>query len=822
MINQILKPKIFNRKRINMMLNQIFEVPIFFISASMGYGKTTSVKNFLEKNKEIQTIWFDANYEENDDIWIWHKFCNSIKNTNFKLSERFSAYGLPKNDIDNYEIMEIIRDEIEQKTVIVIDDWYDKRTTCIKSLIKAIALEEIPNLYIVIISRNRPSDEYIELELKQKCMVMWQEDIAFTFNETVEFFEINGVILKEKEKKEVYEYTGGWASATYLALLQYYEKNYFDNIPKATELIKTTVYDRFDETTKEIILKLSLVENFTLDQAIYITENKNCSLVIKNLISSNCFIKYNREAKIYTLHSILRSALKEELLLLNIDLTKINNVCGDWYSKNYKDADAMEYYYKAKNYTRIFDLIEKNNTIDLTNLWGKIINPVFNEVSMEQKVNRPIAYLTYIFFYILYRNAIVGKELLYELWVIYEVNDDLKDRNQVLGEIAFLESILMIDDVKKMCEYHKKAYEFFKGGTSKIANYKMPITFGSPHFLCLFHRKKGELKALIKLFEKESHYFIHISNGGATGVNYLMLGEYFFETGDALNGELFAYKAFYKAKSKEQTSILICSLFLLIRIHLYKNNRVEFQNKFNSLINIGENLNIPRFLNGTEIALAYINGITGNFKDIDNWACDLEMYNMQIISPRAKMSYIIYGLKMIHKESYIELEIQAETMLEIYAKGNNIFGTIYAYIFNSIAKYKLYGMEEAKKSLLKAIDLAEGDELIMCFVELGPHILPIIEELQEENEYAKVLLPDCKKYNEMYEKNYCNIEKVELTSRELEIMKLVNEGYKQSEISEKLNIALITVKKHISSVYFKLNVKNKTVAINLLKEKGII
>ena len=66
------------------------------------------------------------------------------------------------------------------------------------------------------------------------------------------------------------------------------------------------------------------------------------------------------------------------------------------------------------------------------------------------------------------------------------------------------------------------------------------------------------------------------------------------------------------------------------------------------------------------------------------------------------------------------------------------------------------------------------------------------------------------------------MEKVELTARELEIMKLVNEGYKQTEISKELNITLATVKKHIASVYCKLKVKNKTVAINLLKEKGII
>jgi len=85
-----------------------------------------------------------------------------------------------------------------------------------------------------------------------------------------------------------------------------------------------------------------------------------------------------------------------------------------------------------------------------------------------------------------------------------------------------------------------------------------------------------------------------------------------------------------------------------------------------------------------------------------------------------------------------------------------------------------------------------------------------------------MVLADCKKYNEMYGKDYCNMKKVELTPRELEVMKLVEEGYKQSEISEKLNIALITVKKHIASVYLKLNVKNKTIAINVLKEKGII
>lgn len=822
MRSKIFRPKILHRKRINNILSQIFEISIFFVSASMGYGKTTSVRNFLERKKGIKTIWFDTANEKDDDAWMWYKFCNAIKNTNVNLSQRLSAYGFPKNNMDLYRIVNAIRDEIKQKTVLVIDDWYDYKTSYINYLIKVIALEKISDLHIVIISRNKPANQYIELELKQKCLVMWQDDIAFTFDETIEFFEINGIRLTQKEKVEVYEYTGGWTSATYLALLQYYNENTFNNIPKATELIKTAVYDKFDDTTKKILLKLAPLEYFTLEQAVFITESKKSNDVIKELLSNNCFIKYDRKSKTYALHAILRSAVEEEIALLNVDLNKINNTCGDWYSKKLKDIEAMEYYYRARNYERILDLIERNDTIDLTKIWKRIIKPVFDELSIDQKVKRPIAYLTYIFFYIIYVDPIAAKDLLYEIWVIYEVNEEAKDRNQVLGEISFLESLLMFDDVKKMTEHQKKAYELFDGGTSKIANNKMPITFGSPHFLCLYHRKKGELKDLVECFKREIIYFNHISNEGAAGANYLMNAEYFYETGDVYNGELFAYKALHKAKAKNQISIIICSLFLLLRISVNKNDDYNVRNKFNDLLKEYKNLEIPRFLNGTEIALGYIDGITGNLENIHIWIRDKESPNMQIFSPYMSMGYIVSGLAMILKKSYIELEIQAEVMLEAYSPKNYILGMIYSYVFDSIAEYNLRSIKQAQKSLLKAINLAREDNLVMCFVELAPHILPILKQIQKKDNYMKMLLSKCEMFNDIYIKNYSDIGKIELTSRELEIMKLVDEGHKQTEISKELNIALVTVKKHVASVYCKLDVKNKTVAINLLKEKGII
>lgn len=823
MRDKIFRPKILHRKRINNILSQIFEVPIFFISASMGYGKTISVKNFLEKKNGIQMIWFDTPDEDSDDEWMWHKLCESIKSANFDLGKALSAYGFPKTNMDVYKVIGKIRDCIgENQTVIVIDDWYDIKTVYINYLIKVIALEEIPNLHIVIISRNKPANQYTELELKQKCLIMWQDDIAYTLDETVEFFEINGITLADIEKEKVYEYTGGWTSATYLSLLQYNNEKTFDNIPRATELIKIAVYDKFDEITKQILLKLALLDNFTLEQAIYITKNEKSRDVIQELVSNNCFIKYDLNAKTYTLHAILRSALREVISSLNIDISSINNACGDWYYEKLKDIYAIEYYYKANNFERVLDIIERNNTIDLTNLWRKIVKPVVENLSIEQRINRPIAYLTYIFFYIIYLDPLKGKELLYDLWVIYEVNDDLKDRNQILAEIAFIESLTMICDVKKMMQYQKKAYELFQGKVSRIANNKMPITFGSPHMLCLFHKNKSEFKSLMEYLKKDIIYFINISNGGAEGSDYLMNAEYCFEIGELYNAELLAYKALHKAKLKNQTSIIICALFLLMRISVNKNDKVEIRNKYESLIREYKNLEIPRFLNGTEIALAYIDGITGNLKNMLEWIRESDSLNLQVLSPFMNMKYVISAFAMILKKSYIELEIQAEMMLEIYLERGHIFAILEAYIFDSIAKYNLYGIESAKTSLKNAIDYVREDNIIMPFIELSPHILPILKELKKEDKYAKMLLPKCEEFNDIYVQNYRQVDDIELTPRELEVMKLVHEGNKQVEISQKLNIAVVTVKKHITSVYGKLNVKNKTVAINLLKEKGIL
>jgi DNA-binding NarL/FixJ family response regulator len=61
-----------------------------------------------------------------------------------------------------------------------------------------------------------------------------------------------------------------------------------------------------------------------------------------------------------------------------------------------------------------------------------------------------------------------------------------------------------------------------------------------------------------------------------------------------------------------------------------------------------------------------------------------------------------------------------------------------------------------------------------------------------------------------------------LTSRELEVLKMVAKGMGNKQIGVALNIAEVTVKLHVSHVLEKLNVKDRTEAATAALKRGII
>ena len=66
------------------------------------------------------------------------------------------------------------------------------------------------------------------------------------------------------------------------------------------------------------------------------------------------------------------------------------------------------------------------------------------------------------------------------------------------------------------------------------------------------------------------------------------------------------------------------------------------------------------------------------------------------------------------------------------------------------------------------------------------------------------------------------LNKTALSPREQEVLLLMAEGYSNQEIADKLFVSLSTVKTHSASIYFKLEVKRRTQAVQKAKTLKII
>lgn len=76
--------------------------------------------------------------------------------------------------------------------------------------------------------------------------------------------------------------------------------------------------------------------------------------------------------------------------------------------------------------------------------------------------------------------------------------------------------------------------------------------------------------------------------------------------------------------------------------------------------------------------------------------------------------------------------------------------------------------------------------------------------------------------NNAFTINQKEIERLNLSKRELEVLQLMAEGLSNQEISARLFVSLNTVKTHTSNLFEKMEVKRRTQAIETAKRMGII
>ncbi|GAB5426457.1 MAG: hypothetical protein Crog4KO_36040 [Crocinitomicaceae bacterium] len=146
-------------------------------------------------------------------------------------------------------------------------------------------------------------------------------------------------------------------------------------------------------------------------------------------------------------------------------------------------------------------------------------------------------------------------------------------------------------------------------------------------------------------------------------------------------------------------------------------------------------------------------------------------------------------------------------------------------VLQSIAVDASDKTDEALAILADALALAESGAFIRLFVDEGTRIIPLLSALHGQGimpDYVQKLLNVFATTTTPFALLANQPQIDSLSERELEVLTLIADGLSNREISERLFIALDTVKGHNRTIYQKLQVKKRTQAVARAREMGLI
>ena len=819
--------KPLKRARINDELSNIFEYPLTIVEAPMGYGKTTAVKSFFESENVIPR-WISFRNSGNPGATFWDRFAEEISRQDMQAGTALHSIGLPA-DAPQLEKALSFLDEIEltQNCIIVIDDYHYSHDPSMNKFICEASSAEINKLHFVIITRDTTELEFVELLSKNMCYIVSQPILQFTETEIRDYCESMAGDVSESDQKKISEYTGGWISFIYLIILGLQKGMPVGMNETIEELIEHVLFSCYEQNIQDFLLKLSLMDEFTVAQAEYVTQTQHTKELMKQLHRENAFIFYDEASGIYKIHNVLLDFLRLKQNFSRAELCDLYERMGDYYLKGHELSEAYLCFFKAGQIERVLACLNDpaNASDNITAFDGA--TEIFQDMPEPLLLQYPIAYLQLLFYCIVSgrpsgdRNWI---ERLDDFQQYFEdktdIDQDYKDR--IHGEILIVRKFTFFNHLRKMRETNDEVIRLFKGQRSYITVQENPFTFNSPHYSYIYFRDDTGLKEIAAI-ASEGVAYSKFSNGCGTGADSLAAAEYALETGDWKNVEFYCSKSIADANSMQQDGIVICAKFSLIRYRIYQGKIAEVLQLLKEIDGLIERETRRPLYAMTDMAKGYVYACLGQQERTPYWLQTGDMSAAQFYYQGIGFPYLVYGKNLMAQKKYAELEIRSEQFVKCFSPFRNQLGFIHNDIFKAVAKYNTRGAEAGTTALEDALKRAEKDLIVMPFIEYAPDILDMMKTIvsrHPDNEYYQRILQGSLQYGKNIEE-IINV-KATLTPREREVLQLTAQGLSRKEISERLFISDGTTKTHLKNIYQKLEVSGKIMAVSVAQAQNLI
>ncbi len=810
---------IYISERMQENLRHIKESALTSIVAPMGYGKTTAALWYLEERQKKGDLVFRVNIYSTDVNLFWQSFCFAFRGT--KLGERLDGMEFPASQTAISMLIQDMTDYLhglEQDVFLLIDDCHLMEDDRVFDMLFSLCDIPTKKLHMIVVSRSVVFMHGEALHLGNKLYRITVDDMRLNRTELSAYLRRCGVELPEEAAETLFLNSEGWFSCVYLNLRNYEKSGAL--LSKGEDIysmIGNTLYAGYNETEQRFLLDMCIADEFTAEQARFITENADTKEIIKSLAQNNAFIRYLPDTNTYRFHHMLRGYAEQVFGQLSEERQKgLKFRYGLWHESKEQYIQAIRFFEEANELSHVLHVIGLDRGVQLASVDPQYIIGLLErcgEAELEKEPQALLVLMRRLFSWRQIPKMLELKGILLKAASHPELTE--VERNNLLGECDLVMSFLGYNDITAMSALHQKAASLMTRNaisTGKTGSY----TFGSPSVLMMFHRETGKLSEEVETMNRAMPFYYQITDRHGMGAELVMEAEALCQRGEFMDGKIMLQKAKDVCQSKHQLYLPLCCDFTEQRLALLGEGEWD-EEWYQKRVEAFRKANDPMIFSTLDACMAYLASVMEQPERIPAWIEEGKLDQANLLGPARPMFEIIYNQVLLTKKNYIAVAARGEKLLAVCKGMHYLLCEIHLHIQLAAAYQALGKMLEAKEEMQTAFDLALPDGILLPFAESSRMLEPLLGQFEHLPEMKQIRQLQ-KKLSEGVDKDGQNL--AVLTDREREVALLYAAGRSRKDIAKELFLSEGTVKNYISTIYDKLHLtgtpKQKHHALSLL------
>ncbi len=867
-----LRPNVVLRPRLIERLNEGLHRKLTLISAPAGFGKTTLVSEWLAGGPR-PIAWLSLDEGENDPARFLTYLVAALQTIAATIGERVLSTLQSPQPPPEAILTALLNDltTIQDQFVLVLDDYHMISAKAVDQALTYL-VEHLPQqMHLVIATREDPALPLARLRARDHLTEVRADDLRFTPSEAAAFLnQAMGLTLSAQDIVALERRTEGWIAGLQLAALSLqghedaagFIRSFTGSHHFVLDYLLEEVLGQQPERVQRFLLRTSILDRMSgpLCDAVVLDPSISGQATLDYLEHANLFIiPLDDERRWYRYHhlfaDLLRLRLHQSIASSPAEAqSQVNELhlrASLWYEDHDLEIEAFQHAVAAHDVERAARLVEGKG---MPLHFRGAVTPVLHWLESLPKTAlnaRPSLWVMYASALTMTGILSGVEEKLQAAEAAMQGTEPDDTTKDVVGQIAAIRAMLAVpaNKLETIIAQSHRALEYLH--PSNLASRTSTLwTLGFASFLQGDRaRARQAYTEAIALSQAADNFILYI--GATIGLGTIQEAD----TQLYLAAETYR-RVLHLAGDLPQPPA--CEAHLGLAHVLYEWNDLDEAGQHGQ-----QSVHLARQLENTdkcvagEVVLARLKLVQGDVAGaaalLAEAGLSARQHNLVFRLPEVVAAHVLtllrqgnlaaaahlaqtHGLPLSQARVHLAqgdttaaLEALSLWRKQVEAKGWQD-ERLKVMVLQAVALEAHGDKDPAVHLLLEALALAEPGGFIRLFVDEGApmaHLLSVAAAQGRMPDYLGKLLPAFKAEEQKSEATSYLPPPAQsliepLSRREVEVLQLIAQGLSNQEISERLVLALETVKGHNKKIFGKLQAQRRTEAVARAHELGLL